>query len=302
VLVINSNVEEYSVTLFSKSTAQKSYFECPERSCELRDISPFHYNISLIKNGYETQNLQIEIGPRSNQELVIYFEKKVEIRALEPENIDESLQEKIARLRESGNYYSILDVQQGKRLLFQENWDLLTWVYQLGERNISLGEFPKTIADEIRVETIAGSDDIFFALGSQQYVFFVSNLELKKIEFWSDVKYIKPTPHAGKYILVTQQGSFLYDIRTSRAEFQYVFKDFVYYEDFLIGMIFADEDQKRRNFNIEQSGNLIMRYSSQTKERKILYSTRDTIEKIETVWGDIILMIDGKKYSLENFD
>jgi hypothetical protein len=49
-------------------------------------------------------------------------------------------------------------------------------------------------------------------------------------------------------LVVTEKGTFLYDASTQKAEFQYLFRDFVFWDKALIGVIYADEKQKKENF------------------------------------------------------
>jgi hypothetical protein len=54
-------VADYRVELFSLGTAQEWIHECPESECVIMDVSPFDYNISIIKTDYITKVIPAKI-------------------------------------------------------------------------------------------------------------------------------------------------------------------------------------------------------------------------------------------------
>jgi len=105
------------------------------------------------------------------------------------------------------------------------------------------------------------------------------------------IRYAKKSNLSGKYILVTDKGSFLYDITSSQSEYISSFDDIIYLDDYIIGIIGDSQKQKKTNFSITESGDIIVRYNSQSKERKVLYSSDSAIEKIYS---------EGDKISFES--
>lgn len=119
-LIIDSNVTDYKVELFSKSTAQKRSTDCKQERCTLTDVSPFQYNISISKPEYETQVIPMKVRARKKEELYIKLEKKVRLESLQLEKIAETPKEKIQRLREQNRYYAVFQADTDDKLIFEE--------------------------------------------------------------------------------------------------------------------------------------------------------------------------------------
>lgn len=82
VVVINSNVSEYTVEFFNPATAQKREEFCKEALCEILDVSPLEYTITFSKEDYETQTLSTKIQARKKQDFLVEFEKKARLEPL----------------------------------------------------------------------------------------------------------------------------------------------------------------------------------------------------------------------------
>lgn len=81
-----------------------------------------------------------------------------------------------------------------------------------------------------------------------------------------------------------------------------MFRDFVFVGERYIGVIYDDEEQKKRNYNLEEnSGNLIISYDPDTQERYILYSTNLDITEIFIRDEQVFFMAGGEGYVLDNY-
>ena len=100
---------------------------------------------------------------------------------------------------------------------------------------------------------------------------------------------------------MTPVGVYIYDISVNSFDYFYLFKDFVYTGDNYVGIIYADEENKRNNFNLgTESENLIIKYNPATKDRDILYETSLNIDRIYLENESIYFESAGKRYELEN--
>ncbi|MDA9129132.1 hypothetical protein N9J72_01500 [Candidatus Gracilibacteria bacterium] len=301
-LTVNSNVPEYSVELFSKSTAQKRVVDCPEEICIINEVSPFEYNVSILKDDYESQNLNITVKARRPESLFLELEKKVSLSQISSLSIQETNQERIQRLRAENRSYARFDLGNNTLISFREEGNRLEMLFEKGGEIKLISDFLKVPENSIGADSISSSDSVFLGIGENSYIFDTTNGKLFQLDFQIDIFYIKAGSQPGEYLIITEKGAFLYNSISGESEFQYLFRDYVYSENEIIGIIFKDEEQKKQNFDLEEeSENLIMKYNPQDKTRKILYRTNQAIERIVKQQEKIILTIQGEKFELENY-
>lgn len=301
VVTVNANVSEYSVELFSKSTAQKWTHECPEKICVIHDVSPFEYNISISKQGYETELINAKISPRRREEIFVQLDKKSLLSSLEAVQIEETPKEKIKRLREEKLYFARFVLEDDTMITFSEGKNQLLMQHRSSSFVHDISDFPFVPADSIFAEYIGDTKDIFMQLWNKYYIFETASGKLHTLPFEIKLLYIKAGKTSSQYIIVTEKGSFLYNINSEESEFQYLFKDFVYHDNALIWIIYEDEEQKKSNFNLTGKWNLIIRYTSEDKQRKILLKSSLDIDRIEWKGEKIIFSAKWKEYELTNF-
>lgn len=302
VVVFDANVRGYKVEFFSTSTAQKWSYECPEELCELPDISPFDYKISLSKSGYEPQVVQTKIFPRKKQEFIINFEKKAQLKEVSVEETSETIEQKIARISTQNDYYEVFDIWNGEKILFLERWDTLEMLHERNSVQEMIRNFSKVSKEDIDIQRVYAADDIFLRVWDRKFLFYSQTKKISELSFGLEIDYIKTSPIDYVYLVVTSKGTFVYNIRENTSNFSYLFKDYVFLGEEIIGIIYEDEQQKKENFNFEKSWNLVIKYSPETKERKIIYTSFETIEKIYQQEEGVFLEIEGKIFQLENYE
>ncbi len=300
-LTINTNVAGYKVELFSKSTAQKWIYNCPEKICIIRDVSPFDYNISISKEDYETKIIAAKVSPRRREEIRVQLEKKTILTTLEAIKTQETPKQKIQRLRQEKLYFARFELWDNTMITFSRENNQLKMQYRNLDFIREIMTFPLVKSEEIGVEYIGETKKIFLRIGKNYYIFDTLWAKIYELPFEMRVSYIKPSKKDFQYLVITEKGVFLYDLIDKKSEFQYLFKDFIYYDDAIIGVIYKDEKQKKSNFNLTKKGNLIIKYSPKDKQRKILLGTSLPIDRIEKIWEKVIFSANGKQYELENF-
>lgn len=301
-LTIDANVSEYRVELFSLATAQKQSHNCSEKICIIPNVSPFDYNISIIKADYQTKVISAKIGARWKESIVVQLEKKVSLISVIEDKIEETNKQKILRLREEKLYYTQFQVSDDVKLSFTQENDQILLQYKTSENIREIGSFKLIEKNKILVDTISGTKNIFISLGQEYYILDTQKFSLTQLPFELEINYIKSWVSLWKYLVVTPQGTFLYNISDNTSEYQYLFKDFLYSWEDIIGIIYDDEDQKKSNFNLDQSGNLIIKYSPQDKTRKIIETTNLNITRLEWRWDKIIFSVGNSEYELRNFN
>lgn len=302
ILTINANVEEYRVELFSPGTAQKWIHECSDRICEIYDVAPFDYNISIIKPEYEIKMISLNVRPRGKETLVLQLEKQVRLDSVETEKIPETAKETIQRIRDEKLYYAKFDLDTSRTIRLKEQESELLLQYVVNDQVRDISRFQQIASEKIDVHGIYSSDNVYLRVGEDNYIFDTDYLRIYKIPEIRNLWYIKFDPQNWKYILVTDNGSFLYSLWDTNLEYQYLFRDYVSMDEFIIWVVFADEKQKKKNFNIQEKGNIIVKYVQNDKTRKVIYTTNKNIEEIYQA-NNIIYINSGESiFELKNFD
>ena len=301
-LEIDSNVTDYRVELFSKSTAQKWQHNCPEMNCIIPDVSPFEYNVNISKEWYESFVMNIDVAPRRRETLFIELQEKVILTSASLVERDETPREQIERIREENRSLIRFKIQDGTSVRFEQKEDTIEMLYKTWDTEKNIASFPALSEEEIDASPISSSNDIFLALWEKYYIFRSEWAKLLELDFSIEILYIKAGKKRGEYIIITEKGAFLYDSTSQSSTFQYLFRDYVYdKDDILIGVIYADEEQKKENFGLKEQWNLIIKYSPRDKIREVLYNTSENIERIEKRNEAVILTINGSEFQLENY-
>jgi len=301
-LTIESNVDSFSVDFFSPWTTQKWTHQCSENICFIPELPPFDYNISIIKTDYQTQVFSYKINPRKSETLIVELEKQVQLDPVISEEIVETAKQKIQRIRDENLYYAKFSLGNNTVIRFKEEWSELAMQYV--ENNIlkEIQRFPTVAVQEINVTDIYSSPNIYVSIGESNYIFDTVFFRLYQLPIIKNIKYLKYDTLSQNYIIVTDVWSFTYDISTTKLEYQYLFKDYISTPEFIIWVIFADEEQKKENFNITKNANVIVKYSQTSKERKVVYSTGDSIDQIYQQWDQIFIVSGQNTFELKNFD
>jgi len=302
VLTINANVEEYRVELFSPGTAQKWIHECSDSICEIYDVAPFDYNVSIIKPEYETKMISLKVRPRGKETLVLQLEKQVKLESVETQNISETPQERIQRIRDEKLYYAKFDLDTSRTIQFKDQESELLLQYLSNDQLRDISTFQKVASENIDVTSIYSSNTVYISIGQDNYIFDTDYFRLYKLPEIKDFEYIKYDTQSWQYILVTAVGSFLYTLWDANLEYQYLFRDYVRKDWFVIGVIFSDEQQKKKNFNISEKGNVIIKYSQADKTRNVIYTSNNSIDEIYTQWENIFITSWENTLQLKNFD
>lgn len=213
----------------------------------------------------------------------------------------ETAKQKIARLREENLYIASFVLSDTEKVTFSQAGERMNFEYRTSESAKKIADFPLTEESKIFAEYMLGTQKIFFRIGNSAYIFDKTAGKLHTLPYEMKVRYIKPSIKASQYLVVTEKGTFLYDTSTKTSVFQYLFRDFVYWENASIGVIYDNETQKKENFGLTQKGNLILYYTPSDKKRKVLLVTDLTIDRIELQGQKVIVSAGDTQYELQNF-
>jgi len=300
-LQIEANVSDYSVELFSESTALKKTHVCDEVSCMIPNVSPFEYTMTLKKQWYKNTISLIKIIPRETQSFEVYLEKHAKLTPVQIEPTEPTIEQIIQAKRDEKRFYIYFDIWVNEKITFSEEWWQLIVRYNSDREIFDIAKTEIVAKWDIYSEYITDSRDIFMKIWEDFYIFSDATKQIIKLPFEIGVRYIKLWKNKGEYLIVTDKWSFLSTLWGSTPEYQYLFKDFIYLRNEIIGIIEQDEVQKKQNFDLTDSGNLIVQYSQDDKTRKILLSTTDSINRIEKIGEKVLVIVGDIQYELENF-
>jgi hypothetical protein len=196
--------------------------------CLIPDVSPFDYNISISKTHYETKVISAKIGARRSESIVIQLEKQVSLSPIQAEVLAETNKQKILRLREEKLYYASFQLSDEVFLSFRQDDDEMSLQYRTTQATREIESFALIEKTQISVDGIPETGNVLLSLGEEYYIFDTKKLSIIRLPFELKIHYIKPGASSGKYLIVTEKGTFLYDISDNSSEFQYLFRDFLY--------------------------------------------------------------------------
>lgn len=299
----HANVDNYNIHFDS---TQKSYEQvCEEEICIMPDISPFEYEVIITKDTYKT--LTYTYKPTQDSAVQdIVLEKNYELQPvnllsqddavsiLENEEQEISIADKIELLKEKQSiYYKI--ITDNNSYIFKEKWNNL----ELYKNNTFLWNFNFAKKSEIQLKEIIWNPNyLFLELWENKYLFSISSGTSNKIIFEVPILYIKSGESNGKFIFVTQKGSFEYNSYTDIFTYNSFFSDYVIFQkNTYVWIINADDDNKQSKFNLTQNTKqTILQYNPETKEQIILLETSKDIVKIFKKDWEIYLEDSDKNY------
>lgn len=124
-----------------------------------------------------------------------------------------------------GSNEKITFTKEGERMLLH---------YRTSSEVRKIGDFALLPPENIFAEYIQTGKKVFLRLADTTHILDLSVGKLYTLPYEIPVIYIKPGISASKYLVVTENGTFSYDVGDKSSEFQYLFRDFIYFEDALI--------------------------------------------------------------------
>ncbi len=304
---ISSNVENYKVKLYVTKIAKSFTYDCPQKECEIKDIAPFDYNMTLSKEGYEDDFRVIQIKKSSKNDIKLDLKKIVLLKTIEAEVKKEiSKDAKIQLIKLKAWAYVFFELGEKWTYFFVEKWSSLVlnyispaWVLQE-----NLGTFKKVAQDAIFLQALEwDSNDIYIEIWEEKYIFSAEFNLIKKVDLGVKVSYVKPWDK-DEFLLVSNVGTYVYSFHQGTVEYFPLFFDFVAGEKKLIGYIKQDDSSRLKNFWLEsEKQNIILEFDRTNLDKKILLKSTEDIVKIYAKKGKIYAEESGGKvFELEGVE
>jgi len=274
--------------------------------------------MTISKEWYESFFQNIDIGPSSTQEIIVTLQKKVTLeKSEEPQWTRQiqswkstvgsgsvtplSPQDKIAQIRLEKTFDRLFPLSSGNQIGLKDKDFQIELYYIINQSERIIDTFDKESLS-ISVKEIDQTPYLFIGLNQNKYLYDTGGFSLSELEFTPNIEYIKQGRVTTELLFVTDKGTFVYSLANKQFSYFYFFRDFVYLDDSYIGVIYKNEEQKRRNYGLQdEEQNLIMKYDPKTQEREIIFRTHLGIERIFKEWQRIFFEADGEKYMLDNF-
>jgi len=308
-LTIHSNTWEYDISLYNEKLHTSFTSKCIHTKCELIDIAPFDYTITITKDGYKNYSQKIKIETKKTLSLEIYLEKQIRITPTE-EAMQKQMenQDKLEKFREISSLqksYKFFNLDDFWYFYFIDNNDnTLSLFHKKNNIETKIYSFPKIPSHLINIQNIFQIDNTFIIVyGDDAYIYTMNSGNIIKIFFPQEISYVKA--FWKNYQFVNEKWSFIYNTQTKKIEYFYTFKDFIVFDkENYFWIIYSEEEEKKKNYNLQNyPKHLIVKYNFQTKQIKVLESLSDTIVKIVNENGNIYFYNDwGKKFLVNNID
>jgi len=330
-IIINSNVSNYNVSIYNKKTLKKYNFECVEKKCELNDILPFDYKLTVTKKQYNDYIKEISVSRNKKININIYLEKKVILEEISkksskfpPNKEDNKNIEKQDKLSIEGFNPLKNSEETNKKLTNKEKIQaLISKKNKLKnslnkvEEKIKLEQtknskykflekihlFKNTDYSKIKVLETSWNINIFFIeKENKKYIYNKTTWNLYNIDLNIPTIYLKHNSNS-EIDLVTEKWIFTYSIISRKLEYFTIFRDYINYKWNYIWVVKSDDKTRKNNFWFEnEKQNLIILYNRKNFTKKIIYKTEINIDKILLENNEIIIISNEKKFKLSNFD
>lgn len=263
-------------------------------------VSYIYYNLiylpekkSEIKNEQKVINSISEI--KKDPELIKQVVEKKELTNLE----------KIEKIKQK-NKNSLGTDWKYKTFILNDN---LNAYFKKSDNNLNLylsnkkiGSFSLLYPEYLRVELIYGTDnDLYIEVWDNKYYYNNNAKIVSEIKLNIDIEYVKQWLK-NSLIFVTNKWSFKYFIYNKNLEYFSYFNDFIYFNEWYIWIIKKEDKRILKNlwFTLNNE-TIIVYYNPDSKEKKIIYNTKEDIIKIYRSNNKLYLInSDNETFELEN--
>lgn len=283
-VTLNSNIWEYQVALYNDKLKTNFITDCLNQKCELIDLAPFDYEITITKEWYKTYKKSFKVISKSTINIDFQLEKQLFVKKVDFEQTSSGSQldkfREISQLQKSYKFFNMWDLGY---FYFEDNGNDTITLYRKYSQNPeeNLYTFNKISSTQIDLQILYQTENmIFISYWDEKYTYNLQNNKIEKIFFPQEVNYAKKSGNILSF--VNDVGVFLYDENTKNIEYFYLFKDFVLYDDkSYFWVIFDDEIEKKKNYNLEnKKWNLIVKYDFKNKSVIVLETTELNVKKI----------------------
>lgn len=300
-LKIESNVDNYKVSLYAKSVAQTFERNCETSSCILTDISPFDYTLTVEKDWYETLSQGVDLKWWIEKTVSITMKKTISL--VPAEQRVPLTENKVEALKIKSRAYITYDMYEKWLFYFEKVAGKLDLYRILEKQENMVGTFNEYTPQEVSlIDVVWDTSTILIHLWNENYIYNSDINILTKINLNIPILYAKKSLDGWDVHIVTEKGTFLYDINTSNIRYATTFSDYVeIWDKQIIWYLWIDDTNRRTNFWYTSDWglqeNLLLGYNQDTFEKEVLYKLPFAIQKIY-IWESAKLYIENVSWEL----
>jgi len=145
---------------------------------------------------------------------------------------------------------------------------------------------------KLQFRSIINSKNYLYAFYNKKLIFYNKNNNYSfDIDFYLNIEYIKEL-YPDLFVIKTNKWAFNFNKKTKEIDYFSLFDDYVYFNNFYIGVIDDNDLQRKNNLWFKnKKWNLVILYDLKTKTKRILYISDYKIKKI---------FIESNKVFIEN--
>lgn len=314
-LIIRANIDNYKLEL-SNSNFDKIEYVCENKECSIKNIAPLEFSVLWLSNWFNDINTSIKILKNYDNLLEISFDKKVivkeKIEKIDINDIEikktsisnKKSIENFKNIRKVKKSYAYFDLWDLGYFYFIEEIDKLVLYRMYKDLDKRLFDINKVSSWELFIKKVESDNKVVFLwTNSIKYIYDLENAKYKTFNLKTKVNYIKKWLDSKRFLINTILWTFVYDSSKNTTDYFSLFKDFIYFwDDSYIWIIYKDEKQKFKNFNLDyENKNFIVYYNFISKEIKVLHKTDIDIYKI-TFENNLVYIYDKSwdKFEIRN--
>lgn len=303
VLNISSNVDAYKVELFATKIAQTFERDCPTATCSLADISPFDYNVTITKEGYEPYSTSLDLKGATTIDLNIKLKKRVELVKVEEPLLEESLN-KIDILKVKNTSYLSFDMGKEGVFYFDENDEKLVLYTFKENQPFRIGDFTKVPKEKLMFTRVYGEQNTFLiSAQSENFLYFQGENSLIELNLRIPVQYAKKGTEDQVYFLVTDKWTFEFDRFTWNERYITLFHDFIELDgELYVWYIDAKDTLRKTNMGyIEEYGDIpiLVKYFQESLEREVSIALPLSVKKMYVQENRVLIETEEGTYEIK---
>lgn len=293
-IIINSNIWNYKVLLHSKTLKITFSTNCENQKCELLDISPIEYDMTIVKDWYDDYFLNFKLANKESKKIDINLKKTIYL---------EKIEENISNDNNFWLFYKYFLIDE-KLFFFKEDENNILNLFLKSDWKITkLYTFLKTDKKNIFIDKVYGAQNYFYIkYDDKDYIYDLQNFKIDDFKRDYDIKYVKKQEN--NFIFILNKWVFYTDLNLENIVNISLFDDFVILnENEFLFYVNWDDINLKKKYNITSNQAVLLTYNTKSKKSTQKFITpKDKIDKIFINNDDLIIMSWKNFYKIINLE
>lgn len=299
------NVGDYQVEIYNEKLKIAFSSNCKNNKCELIDLAPLNYEITIKKSWYKSFSTNIFLDKKSTKLVKFSLDKQIILTQVQEKKLSKS-QEKIKEIKTMSivwNAYKYFDLKELGIFYFTQNDDNTINLYKTDlEKQTKLYSFLPAYRTDIDIKEVYWNTDyIYIKYNDEIYIYNVVLWKIFKLNQNYEVKYVKYFDN--KFYFILKDSIFYTDLNLKNITNFQLFNDYVNIDDenYLFYISNLDNNLKQK-FNLsDKTWDILIKYNLKSKKYSYVQNVSISISKITIEYNNIYIYDNSnKKYLLEN--